>query len=390
MLEKSSIPPGFFSEHKNMSIGMKRSCISQWIVYLAFFITLIGKSCPINTESVYSTENEEKKGTTQMNGKKILIVFLAATLASSLNSMTALADSKKKIRTVKLEVAADVLPDNSIMHQQVEITAGNDRYEVLDYVFTNQGLEWSDADVPRLEITLKSLSEYCFETADYSFFINGGTYVNQMKEEEVDDDDDEWKQTIRVIVDLPPISERTDEIERAQWSDNHTANWTNSFGAGNYEVRLYRNGKNTGTIKRTEDTALDLARFMTRSGSYTFRVRPVNKMNVGIKGKWAEAASLYIDENAAKSNLALTVTPGVWKKNQIGWWYENEDRSYTVNDWKHINGSWYFFDEKGYMAAGWINWQGKLYYCDIETGQMLENSSTPGGQAVGSDGVNVT
>lgn len=325
-----------------------------------------------------------------MNGKKLLIVFLAAALASSLDSMTALADSKKKIRTVKLEVAGDIIQGGSIMHQQVDITVDNERYEVLDYVFTNQGLEWSNTDVPRMEVTLKSIPDCYFETADYGFFINGGTYVNQIKEPEVEDDDNEWKQTIKVVVDLPPVSNYMEAIQVAQWKDSHTASWTTPIGAGSYELKLYRNGKITGAIKRTEDTHFDLAKYMTQNGSYSFRVRPVNKMNTGIKGKWTEAASIYIDSEAAESNLALTKESGSWKQDQSGWRYENKDGSYTVNDWKNINGSWYFFDERGYMSAGWIQWNGKPYYCDTETGKLLVNGTTPDGKTVGADGINLT
>lgn len=249
-----------------------------------------------------------------MNGKRILIVFLAATLASSFNSMTAFAAFKKKIRTVKLEIAGDIIPGGSIMHQQMDITVENERYEVLDYVFTNQGLEWSNTDVPMLEVTLRSIPECYFETEDYGFFINGGTYVKQIKEEEVKDDDNEWKKTIKVVVELPPVSDYMEEIQDAQWRDSHTASWTKPVGAGSYEVILYRNGKKTGTIKRTEGTTIDLEKYMTKVGNYSFRVRPVNERNTEIKGEWAEAASMYIDNKAGEFNRLITKAPGGWYK----------------------------------------------------------------------------
>ena len=36
-----------------------------------------------------------------------------------------------------------------------------------------------------------------------------------------------------------------------------------------------------------------------------------------------------------------------WKNNNNGWWYENSDGSYPVNEWKSINGAWYYFDANG-------------------------------------------
>lgn len=48
-----------------------------------------------------------------------------------------------------------------------------------------------------------------------------------------------------------------------------------------------------------------------------------------------------------------------------GWWYMNTDYSYPANCWKEIDGKYYYFDANGYM---------------------LENTTTPDGYKVGSDG----
>lgn len=91
-------------------------------------------------------------------------------------------------------------------------------------------------------------------------------------------------------------------------------------------------------------------------------------------------------ESEKKSTEVNQVYHSGWKKDQTGWWYRNDDGSYTVNNWQFISGEWYYFDEKGYMATGWINWNGKQYYCDSTEGCMLINTRTPDGSEVGADG----
>ena len=64
-------------------------------------------------------------------------------------------------------------------------------------------------------------------------------------------------------------------------------------------------------------------------------------------------------------------TQGQWKRNEIGWWWENVDSSYPVSKWEWLDGNGdgvaecYYFDEKGYMAANrdvggyWVNADGQ-------------------------------
>ena len=41
---------------------------------------------------------------------------------------------------------------------------------------------------------------------------------------------------------------------------------------------------------------------------------------------------------------------GAWKRNAIGWWYEDENGWFPQDQWQKIDGKWYFFDTIGYMA----------------------------------------
>ena len=313
--------------------------------------------------------------------KQILPLLFAIILAINLNPITSSAATKKKITTVKLIVEVDMSALESTKSTPVDIKFPSGKFEVTSYDFMNGGFEWLETDVPRLEIMLSAVEGYSFATTDNSFSITGGTYVEQQKDN---------NQTLRLIIDLPPVNEFTQAIESVQWSDDHTASWSKSEGAGTYEVRLYRDGKVSGAVKRTEQTSINLVGSMTKTGTYSFRVRPVNKRNIEKKGDWVEAPLKYVDGVLADANRRTYEANNGWKKDDIGWRYEISDGSNVINDWKLINDQWYFFNKKGYMATGWINWKEKDYYCEISTGKMLINCTTPDGAVLGADGAKIS
>ena len=57
--------------------------------------------------------------------------------------------------------------------------------------------------------------------------------------------------------------------------------------------------------------------------------------------------------------LGITVTAlaGVWKQDDIGWWYQEGDGFYPVDTWKWIDGNndgveeCYYFDSTGYLLT---------------------------------------
>lgn len=59
-----------------------------------------------------------------------------------------------------------------------------------------------------------------------------------------------------------------------------------------------------------------------------------------------------------------------WKQDAKGWWYQNDNGSFTTSDWQIIDGKTYLFDASGYMRTGWIHTiDGKWYYLN-PTGEM--------------------
>ena len=72
---------------------------------------------------------------------------------------------------------------------------------------------------------------------------------------------------------------------------------------------------------------------------------------------------------AAGSAMTAFAAPG-WNQNTTGWWWENADGSYVVNNWVQDAGKWYFMDGNGYMSCGWIWDNGNWYFADA-SGAML-------------------
>lgn len=64
----------------------------------------------------------------------------------------------------------------------------------------------------------------------------------------------------------------------------------------------------------------------------------------------------------ASSLAPVSVQAASWKQNKTGWWWQEDNGSYPVSQWKVINGKWYAFDERGYMRSDWFLSNGKWYY----------------------------
>ena len=114
-------------------------------------------------------------------------------------------------------------------------------------------------------------------------------------------------------------------------------------------------------------------------------------------------AKIMIVAAAAVFALSVNSYAGAWLHDSNGWWYRNDDRSYTTNNWQKINGFWYYFNPWGYMETGWKQIRGSWYYLHADgkmahdtwidgtyyvgsDGRMLTNTTTPDGYRVGADG----
>ncbi len=92
-------------------------------------------------------------------------------------------------------------------------------------------------------------------------------------------------------------------------------------------------------------------------------------------------AKLLIATATISIVMSITAFAGEWTQDSKGWWYQNDNGSYTTSDWQVIDGKTYLFDASGYMRIGWIQTvSGRWYYLN-PTGEMryedlIENGIT--------------
>ena len=75
---------------------------------------------------------------------------------------------------------------------------------------------------------------------------------------------------------------------------------------------------------------------------------------------------------------AQSANAASWVQDYVGWWWQDNDNSYPVNQWREVNGAWYWFDDNGYMATGWKEIRGAWYWLD-ENGAMATGWKEIGG-----------
>ncbi|MDD3253446.1 MAG: cell wall-binding protein [Lachnospiraceae bacterium] len=310
-------------------------------------------------------------------------VLAAAALAVSM-AMPAMAASRKKIGSVNIRVESDIQPELRFGEENIEVETRGGKYSFDYYEIENAGFEWMPEDIPEISIYLKADDGYYFSlSAASSVKLSGATYVKATKQDS--------SETLKLTVKLPSLAESVADLTEVILSNSGYAIWDEVRGAGSYEVRLYRNGAGVGaSILETKDTHYDFKNSMTRVGSYSVKVRPVNGLNKENKGDWVESAVISLSNEQAEAirngtagDIPLT---GAWQHDDAGgWWYQHSDKSYTKNNWEEIKGQWYFFDENGYMKTGWIDWNGTRYYC-AESGEMLRSTTTPDGYLLAADG----
>lgn len=313
---------------------------------------------------------------------RCILAAMAAGLLTASLTVTAFGATKKGIPTITLNIEAEIFPGDTLNPDSVEITPKSDNYYVGDQEFTNSVFVWDTTDVPEMKITLYAAEGYRFTLKDaknVKLTGSGAKYKGAGKK-------DNWE-TLELTVTLKSLSESLGELEGAKWSSTGMAAWNASMGAGGYEVKLYRNGSSVGTSKVTSNAYYDFSSIMTRPASYSFKVRAVNAANNTIKSDWMDSDTVNIDENQAALFRAGATSFG-WKQDEAGWWYQNQDGSFTKSNWQVIDEKWYFFDEIGYMRTGWIEWEGKSYYC-TEQGDMLMNTTTPDGHTVDAAGIRI-
>lgn len=307
-----------------------------------------------------------------------------------------------KISSVSLKITSDIEAGND--YGDVNVTTSSSKYFIEEFSVTNtpQG-EWKKGAKPKVKIILiTDEGEYYFKSgfskSDVSLSGTGATVSSVSRS----------NTRLVVNVTLNALGGGSDydlDVYGAVWDgDTGYGYWEDSGDGKRYELRVYRGNSllNSSTLS-TIDNGYNFSGYITRSGTYTFRVRAV--YNSSNKGEWTESDDWYVDSETAKefqnssgsgstsvntsgssAGVPGSSSSGAWLQDSVGWWYCNADRSYTVNGWQYINNKWYYFNERGYMVTGWVLWKNIYYYCGPD-GAMLTNTWTPDGYYVDGNGV---
>ena len=333
--------------------------------------------------------------------QRVTAFFLAAVLMTS--PFTAMAATSTKISGVSLRIASDI--EVGSRGADVSVSTISSKYYVEEVEIKNEPSdEWEDGDKPKIKVTLEAADDYYFASGfskgDVNLTGNDGTVTSVSR----------TSSTLVVSITLEALegeSEYDLDVDGLDWdAEDGTAYWNENEEAKKYEIRLYRGSTAVTSVITTTRTSYHFGSYITKGGYYTFQVRGV--YNSSNKGSWKESESWYVtsaeaaeissnsssDDNSdgsssgsssGSSGPGATAGSGAWLKDDIGWWYCNADRSYTVSNWQYIDNVWYYFNETGYMVTGWVQWNAKWYYCS-DSGAMLANTTTPDGYYVGSDG----
>lgn len=354
----------------------------------------------------------------------VLVLVLAISSACPAFAAT------RPINSVSLQITSDIQAGSS--GGDVEVSAGNSKYYVEECYITNEPSgNWNNGARPKVRITLGVSDEsYYFK----SNFSKSDITINS-EDATVSSVSRRSTQKLVINVTLAAIDKGSGEydleVDDLQWDESERHGyWSESEDAKRYEVKVYRGSSllNTSTLTTT-NPAYDFSSYITKSGTYTFKVRAI--YNSSYKGEWKQSGEWYVNSELAREfrnldqsgstsgstgssdspktgisggpgvsgssrpstsgnsggpGVTNTNNSGAWLLDNVGWWYCNADKSYTVNNWQYINNKWYYFNEHGYMVTGWVLWKNLYYYCG-PNGDMLTNTWTPDGYYVDGNGV---
>lgn len=328
--------------------------------------------------------------------RKALALLLLAAAIGGAGSVPSRAEAG--ISALALEIDSELSIGADCREDDVEITVKKGKCTVGDMQFLNGIDRWEDHTIPKLSIYLHAEDGYYFSVKRTDITIEGGTYVSARLAS---------PSILEVTVTLPSMAETLGDFSQLGWESATVAAWDRVANAKYYEVRLFCDGKGALGTEVVEEPRIDFGSQMRKAGIYSYRVRAANKRVEETKSPWVESAQASrIDEGMAeqlKSQYGIQIPAGVtepdqmkvshyrpdqrgWIQEKAGWWYRNEDDSYTTNGWQLIDGKWYYFNSSGYMVTGWIDWNGKSYYCDPVNGDMQVSRMIEDGRRVDSTG----
>lgn len=350
-----------------------------------------------------STKNIQTDGRTVMKMKLLKAVILCFLMSAF--TVSALADTRIDTVSVTVTDAGTLEAGESI--GDVTVTSSGEGYYVENAYFLNDHDIWQKNERPRIRIELYADEGYRFSyTSESHFSLSGfgATYsdANIM-------DDGSYMELDIYLDRVTGEGTSSSEDYNLAW-DDYTATWNMVYSTDYYEIRLYRwnsSGTSTSivTTKRSDDGEYDFTSYLTRSGNYSFRVRPVDA-DFDTGQLWSDhSPRLYIDSDEASDNRGYTddsgsgnsayysgpgyydttdsqygpgsTALGQWIQDDTGWWYRYNNGGWPFSSWQVIDDKWYYFNDQGYLLTGWFQLNGAWYYCG------KDGAMTTGWQKIG-------
>lgn len=318
-----------------------------------------------------------------------LSILLTAILLGSLVAIPVLADSA--VSTVNIYVgvnlaAGDRLGNDFDLNQSSSegtyIYSSSSKVSVADAEWkTSLNKDITIGETPKLEVTLSAESGYYFKGTYRSsnVTIKGGTFVSASRK-----NDD----TLVVTLKVNPIKGQYQAPDEVNWRSSGLgkARWDSVDGADAYDVYLYRGGSLVHKLEAYKGTSYDFYPYMTKYGTYSFKVRAVpstdSEQKYGKKSDWTESDEMYIAKEDVSDgsgqtngqpggNTGTGVTQVGWIKDGNTWYYRYPDGGYQKNSWLLLNNKYYLFDSEGRMLTGWQQRNNNRWFYLNQNGDMF-------------------
>lgn len=319
------------------------------------------------------------------SSRRVWAMILTGALAAA-GSMTAWA-ADRTISNVTLRIDSELesgstLPEidwsndgsGHASNGDILITNSSKKYEITEAEWiTSTSREMNVGDTPEMKVTLAPLTDggddYHFK-GSYRASNVSVRYGNFMSAAKKDGN-------LVVKIRVRAIEGTFAPPEDAYWRDNSRgiARWEEpeSGGSGKYEVVLKKGSSRIHSVETTA-RSYDFYPYMTKEGTYTFRVRTIAKTgkqeDYGDKSEWVESDEIYVAKEDVSDGSGRNDGPGVvgpsgsgvngntrvgWQKYNNRWYYYYPDGSYQKNGWARVGDNWYLFNNDGVMLTGWQN-----------------------------------
>lgn len=306
---------------------------------------------------------------------RFIPILLAAGLITALAPATAFA--REKITQVSLSFSMD-----TETWSDLNVECGEEGYEVRSVDLFPDGT--STSSYPYAVIILDAEDDYYFSSIKRKYFElegEGAAFQEAARSNS--------NSTMTVSVRLKNLGEgEMEEPTGLTWTDTGIAVWDKVIGAGNYSVRLRRDGEAVGSASAptTKNTIYNLSTKITRPGNYTFQLRANGLYKKTKSSDWVTSPTLTVDEEKLAYIMEHAATDsgiqGQWFQDAVGSWYQYATGEIPKNQWREIDDAWYYFNEAGYMVTDqWVD----RYYLG-SNGKMLVNTTTPDGHYVDENG----